>query len=198
MSPARATGSVGRRIFLVATEESGDRLGAGLMKVLRQRFGGAVEFIGVGGRAMTQEGLSPLFPIEELSIIGFAAVIAQLPKILRLIKQTAEAVIAAGPDILVIIDMADPTKPSEVGRWWIPGQNAAAGETPSWTGRYALHHAIVVDDFAYGSWRDSHDLGGTHAPFDQSDETNQGAPRGQTQYFKDPASTVANSPDALR
>jgi hypothetical protein len=56
--------------------------------------------------------------------------------------------------ILIVIDMADPTKPREVGRWWIPGQNAAAGETPSWTGRYALHHAIVQDDFAYGSWRD--------------------------------------------
>ncbi len=42
-------------------------------------------------------------------------------------------------------------------------------------------------------WRDSHDLGGPHAPFDLSDETNDGAPRGQTQYFKDPASTVANT-----
>jgi hypothetical protein len=42
-------------------------------------------------------------------------------------------------------------------------------------------------------WRDSHDLGGPHAPFDLSDETNDGAPRGQTQYFKDPASAVANT-----
>jgi lipid-A-disaccharide synthase len=107
VSPARATGGVGRRIFLVATEESGDRLGAGLMKVLRQRLGGAVEFVGVGGRAMTREGLSSLFPIEELSIMGFAAVIAQLPKILRLIRQTTNAVIASAPDILVIIDSPD-------------------------------------------------------------------------------------------
>jgi lipid-A-disaccharide synthase len=103
----RPTPRIGRRIFLVATEESGDRLGAGLMKVLRQRLGGAVEFEGVGGRAMTGEGLSPLFPIEELSIIGFAAVVKQLPKILRLIRQTADAVIAAAPDILVIIDSPD-------------------------------------------------------------------------------------------
>ena len=56
--------------------------------------------------------------------------------------------------ILIVIDMADPTQPREAGRWWIPGMNAAAGETPSWTKRYALHHAIVRDDFAYGSWRD--------------------------------------------
>src|SRR5215469_1426608 len=56
--------------------------------------------------------------------------------------------------ILIVIDLADPTKPREAGRWWIPGMNAAAGETPGWSNRYALHHAIVVDDFAYGSWRD--------------------------------------------
>jgi lipid-A-disaccharide synthase len=106
MSPARATG-VGRRIFLIATEESGDRLGAGLMKVLRQRLGGAVEFEGVGGRAMAREGLNSLFPIEELSIIGLAAVVSQLPKILRLIRRTVEAVLASAPDILVIIDSPD-------------------------------------------------------------------------------------------
>ena len=43
-------------------------------------------------------------------------------------------------------------------------------------------------------WRDSHDLGGPHAPFDLSDETNSGAPRGQTQYFQDWNSTLAKSP----
>jgi len=56
--------------------------------------------------------------------------------------------------ILICIDMADPTRPVECGRWWIPGMHAAAGETPHWNGRWALHHAIVVDDIAYGSWRD--------------------------------------------
>ncbi len=106
--PPRATpGPVGRKIFLIATEESGDRLGAALMKVLRQRLGGAVQFAGVGGRAMAREGLTSLFPIEELSIVGLAAVLRQLPKILKLIRQTAAAVIAASPDALVIIDSPD-------------------------------------------------------------------------------------------
>jgi len=107
VSPARAPAIVGRRIFLVATEESGDRLGAGLMKVLRQRLGGAVEFEGVGGRAMAREGLNSLFPIEELSIIGLAAVVTQLPKILRLIRRTVDAVLASRSDALVIIDSPD-------------------------------------------------------------------------------------------
>ena len=105
--PPRNAADVERKIFLIATEESGDRLGANLMKVLRQRLGGAVRFEGVGGRAMTQEGLASLFPIEQLSIMGFAAVIKQLPRILRLIRLTADAVTAASPDMLVIIDSPD-------------------------------------------------------------------------------------------
>ena len=47
------------------------------MKVLRQRLGDAVQFVGVGGRAMTSEGLVSLFPIEELSIVGLAAVLGK-------------------------------------------------------------------------------------------------------------------------
>ena len=56
--------------------------------------------------------------------------------------------------ILIVIDMAEPTRPREVGRWWIPGMHAAGGETPHWTNRWALHHAVVADDIAYASWRD--------------------------------------------
>jgi lipid-A-disaccharide synthase len=105
--PPRANSSVVRKIFLIATEESGDRLGANLMKVLRQRLGGAVQFAGVGGQSMAREGLASLFPIEELSIIGLAAVAKQLPKILRLIRETTRAVTQSSPDVLVIIDSPD-------------------------------------------------------------------------------------------
>jgi lipid-A-disaccharide synthase len=56
---------------------------------------------------MTREGLKSLFPIEELSIIGFSAVIMQLPKVLRLIRETVAAVLRAEPDVLVIIDSPD-------------------------------------------------------------------------------------------
>ena len=104
---AKPTSVVARKIFLVATEESGDRLGASLMKVLRQRLGGAVRFDGVGGLTMAREGLVSRFPIEELSIMGFTAVGRKLPMILRRIRETADAVIEAAPDILIIIDSPD-------------------------------------------------------------------------------------------
>jgi hypothetical protein len=56
---------------------------------------------------------------------------------------------------LAVIDVADPTKPQLVGRAWLPGMNAAAGEKPTWTGkRYALHHVITAGNYAYGAWRD--------------------------------------------
>src|SRR5262249_14272041 len=60
--------------------------------------------------------------------------------------------------IMITIDMADPTKPREAGRYWLPGMNFAAGEKASWpspTGRYGLHHPIVHGDTAYCSWRDA-------------------------------------------
>lgn len=58
--------------------------------------------------------------------------------------------------IFMTIDMADPTKPVEAGRWWLPGMNAAAGETQTWPKgkRFALHHALVEGDTAYAAWRD--------------------------------------------
>jgi hypothetical protein len=59
--------------------------------------------------------------------------------------------------IFITIDMSDPQNPREAGRWWIPGMNQAAGETPSWPGtsRFGLHHAIIHGDTAYAAWRDA-------------------------------------------
>lgn len=58
--------------------------------------------------------------------------------------------------IFLTIDLADPTRPAEAGRWWIPGMNVAGGETPNWPEgrRFALHHALVEGDTAYAAWRD--------------------------------------------
>lgn len=105
--PDEASANPSRKIFLIATEESGDRLGSSLMKALRRRLGCSVRFEGVGGQTMAREGLVSLFPLEELSIMGFTAVVKQLPMILRRIRGTADAVIAAAPDVLVIIDSPD-------------------------------------------------------------------------------------------
>src|SRR5437868_1227614 len=91
-------------IMLVACEESGDRLGAALMRAIKQSTGGSVRFVGVGGRDMAVEGLSSLFLIDDLAIIGIGGIFRQLPTILRRIRETAQAVVDLRPDVLVIID----------------------------------------------------------------------------------------------
>lgn len=91
-------------IYLVAGEDSGDRLGAALIGALRRATDGNVRFSGIGGAHMAAEGVPSLFPLGELAIIGFAAIVGSLPKILTRIREAADAVIAANPDVLVIID----------------------------------------------------------------------------------------------
>lgn len=102
MAPAEAF-----TFALVAGEESGDRLGATLMHALKARTSGRIRFVGVGGREMAAEGLASLFPIDDLSIIGFAAIPRRLPLILRRIRETARLVVTTNPDALVIIDSPD-------------------------------------------------------------------------------------------
>ena len=90
--------------FLVATEESGDRLGGALMQALRQRAGRELTFAGVGGHAMAEQGLASLFPIDEHAVVGFASIPLRLRSIRRAIRTAAERAIAMRPDVLVIID----------------------------------------------------------------------------------------------
>jgi len=102
--------STPRKIFLIAAEESGDRLGAGLIEALRAKLGTNVEFAGVGGRHMAEQGLTSLFPIQELAIIGLAAIPRKLPMILSRIREATDAALKAKPDVLVIIDSPDFTQ----------------------------------------------------------------------------------------
>ena len=93
-------------IYLVAAEESGDALGAALAGALTA---GAepVKLAGIGGRAMAATGIASPFPINALSIIGVSAIPRRLPTILRRIRESVDAIVAARPDGLVIIDSPD-------------------------------------------------------------------------------------------
>ena len=94
-------------VFVVAGEESGDLLGAGLMRALKAQWPGEVRFSGVGGRAMEAQGLTGLFPMTDVTAIGFADVVRSLPRLLARIRETAQAAVDARPDVLVIIDSPD-------------------------------------------------------------------------------------------
>ncbi|MBV9970135.1 MAG: lipid-A-disaccharide synthase [Xanthobacteraceae bacterium] len=103
----RQAGRTGLDLFVIAGEESGDRLGAPLMAAITAQARRPVSFSGVGGRAMAEQGLESLVPITDLAINGFAAIPARLPTILRHLRTTSRAVVAARPDALVIIDSPD-------------------------------------------------------------------------------------------
>jgi lipid-A-disaccharide synthase len=93
------------RVFLIAGEASGDRLGAALMAGLKTLTN--VEFDGVGGPAMQAEGLTSRFDMDELSVMGLAEVLPKLRQLSRRIDQTARAVLDSRPDVLVTIDSPD-------------------------------------------------------------------------------------------
>lgn len=94
-------------IFLVAGEPSGDALGAPLMAALKRRTGGEIRFAGVGGPQMAAEGLSSLFPISDLAVMGIAEVLPNLRRILGRIRETADAVRDLRPAVVVTIDSPD-------------------------------------------------------------------------------------------
>lgn len=97
----------GLKLAVIAGEVSGDLLGADLVKSLRPLVKGELSLIGVGGEGLEAEGLHSLFDYSELSIMGISQVLARLPKLILRIRQTARAIVAAEPDILVIIDSPD-------------------------------------------------------------------------------------------
>ncbi|NMM44024.1 lipid-A-disaccharide synthase [Rhodospirillaceae bacterium KN72] len=92
------------RIFLSAGESSGDLLGGRLMAALKRLHGGPIEFRGVGGPEMERQGLTSLFPISDLAVMGLVEVLPHIPKLKRRIREAAQAAVGFEPDVMVTID----------------------------------------------------------------------------------------------
>ena len=94
------------KLYLIAGEASGDKLGAALLaglKALRPDL----QVQGIGGPLMQAEGLHSLFPMDELSVMGLAEVLPKYAHLKRRIRETAADVLAAAPDALITIDSPD-------------------------------------------------------------------------------------------
>ena len=94
------------RLFLIAGEPSGDRLGAALMQGLRE-LQPDVEFAGIGGPLMQAQGLQSLFAMDELSIMGIAEVLPKYRHLKRRIREAAVAALAVDPAAVITIDSPD-------------------------------------------------------------------------------------------
>jgi lipid-A-disaccharide synthase len=94
------------KLHLIAGEPSGDRLGAALMQGLRQ-LAPQVTFHGIGGPLMQAEGLSSLFPMEELSVMGIAEVLPKYRALKRRIAEAAADALRLAPAAMITIDSPD-------------------------------------------------------------------------------------------
>lgn len=106
--PAQVTGGERLKLFILAGEPSGDRIAADLVIRLRQRV--SLDLTGVGGHELAAQGLRSLFPMSDLAVMGISDVLRRLPLLLWRIEQTARAIRAAKPDIVVLVDSQDFSK----------------------------------------------------------------------------------------
>ena len=90
-------------IYLMAGEASGDVLGARLMAALRAQRPG-VEFTGVGGPRMAEQGIASLYPMSDLSVMGIVEVLPRIRLLRRRHAETLADIARRRPDVVVTID----------------------------------------------------------------------------------------------
>lgn len=94
------------RLYVIAGEVSGDRLGGALLEGLHQ-LTDDLELHGVGGPLMAAQGLNSQFPMGELSVMGIAEVLPKYRALKRRIRECADEVLRLKPDVLLTIDSPD-------------------------------------------------------------------------------------------
>ena len=94
------------KVFMVAGEASGDRLGAALIKGLCLNVS-EIELQGVAGPEMQSHGINSLFDISELSVMGVSEILPKYRGLKRRLSQTVAAVLKFKPDVLITIDSPD-------------------------------------------------------------------------------------------
>jgi lipid-A-disaccharide synthase len=136
------------KVFLIAGEPSGDALGAALMAGLADLAPGCT-FAGVGGEGMEAAGLTSLFPMSDLSVMGLAEVLPRIMLLRRRIAQTTQAIADENPDLVVTIDSPDfclrVLKKARVARPNLPVVHYVAPSVWAWRPKRAARMAPLVD-----------------------------------------------------
>ena len=92
------------KIFIIAGEDSGDKLGSAIIDSLREAFDGSINFVGIGGNGMMNRGLDSIFPMSDLSVMGLVEIALQYQNLKNRLNQTIQSILDEKPDILLTID----------------------------------------------------------------------------------------------
>src|SRR3954469_21344555 len=91
---------------MVAAEPSGDLLAGHLIAALKGRRPQAA-FAGIGGPRMANEGFVSHFPMEKLSVRGYAEVLRHYPEIMGIRRKLARSLAAERPCLFIGVDSGD-------------------------------------------------------------------------------------------
>lgn len=92
------------KIFIIAGEDSGDKLGSAIIDGLREVTDVPPKFVGIGGNGMVSRGLDSIFPMSELSVMGFVEIASKYKSLKKRLNQTISSILDEKPDILLTID----------------------------------------------------------------------------------------------
>ena len=92
------------KIFIIAGEDSGDKLGSAIIDGLREVTDVPPKFVGIGGNGMISRGLESIFPMSELSVMGFVEIASKYKSLKKRLNQTISSILNEKPDILLTID----------------------------------------------------------------------------------------------
>ena len=92
------------KIFIIAGEDSGDKLGSAIIDSLREKLDNPPSFVGIGGTEMINRGLNSIFLMSELSVMGFVEIAYNYKNLKKRLDQTVSAILDEKPDILLTID----------------------------------------------------------------------------------------------
>jgi len=92
------------KIFIIAGEDSGDKLGSAIIDGLEEVSGTPTKFVGIGGNGMISRGLCPIFPMSELSVMGLVEITFHYKNLKKRLNQTISSILDEKPDVLLTID----------------------------------------------------------------------------------------------
>lgn len=90
-------------VFILAGEASGDKLGGSILAEMKAR-GYSPNIVGVGGPDMQAQGLQPLFPMDDLSILGIKGAIANYWTLKKRLALLIDHIRSTRPRFILTID----------------------------------------------------------------------------------------------